>query len=168
VLHQHEATHQTNAAGCFISRVTVACDNYRLPLIVCTRPIHHTYMWSVRGQDKIQTVVHQGPQFFGTLCPQQSQKWGAASVESLMWQHLQWTTEVGQGHNWYEHRDTAHKTWWQWGCGGDTMDVWSGEEQLLTETAHCTMQHHRWPETQSLTQLALYVHICMQYVHTFT
>jgi hypothetical protein len=112
VLHQHEATHQTYAAGCFISRVTVACDNYRLLLIVCIRPTHHTYMvecpWPRSNTDPVD---HQGPQFFGTPCPQKSQKWGVASVKSLTWQHLQRTTEVGQGHNWYENRDRAHKTW---------------------------------------------------------
>lgn len=118
VPYQHEATHQTYAVGYFIRTVTVARDNRRLPLVF-TWPTHHTYttdcLWSGQNTDPV---------------PSYHKKWGVASVKSLTWQHLHWTAEVGRGHTTgMNDRDRAHKAWWQWGCGGHTLDIWDGEEQ---------------------------------------
>jgi hypothetical protein len=96
---------QTYAAGCFICGDTGARDNYQLPLIVFMGPTRHTYMVEcLSSRQNTDPVDHHGIQFFGTPCPQWSQKRGMASVKCLTWQHLHWTAEVDQGHNWYERQ----------------------------------------------------------------
>jgi hypothetical protein len=106
VPHQHKATHQTYAAGCFICGVTVACDNNQLPLMIFMWPTHHNYMveclWSRQNTDPVD---HKESSSFEHPVPSDILKGGGvASVKSLTWQHLHCTAKVGKGHNWYERQ----------------------------------------------------------------